>query len=191
MGDKRYLVMLISQDATRARPAGTTRPSGAAAVRIVRGMNAEPDDAGSPFPRSLTGREAETLEFMLSAAFPGDEVLREQASRAVVIEQCTCGCATIDLGLERDAPVAPEIQGAPLIQTRARDMDEHSVALMLFVRDGRLSSLEIVWYDESQITGEFPAPDFWEAPIASTGYDAHAGAADGDGDADADADAQP
>ena len=143
-------------------------------------MDDEPDGAGSPFPRPLTGREAETLEFMLSAAFPGDEVLREQASRAHVIEQCTCGCATIDLGLERDAPVAPEIQGAPLVQTRARDMDEHPVALMLFVRDGRLSSLEIVWYDESQITGEFPAPGFWAAPIASTAYDAEAdaGAAD-------------
>jgi hypothetical protein len=133
-------------------------------------MDDGPDDAGSPFPRPLTGREAETLEFMLSAGFPGDEVLREQAARALVIEQCTCGCATIDFGLESDAPVAPEIQGAPLIQARARDMDEHPVELMLFVRDGRLSSLEIVWYDESQMTGEFPAPEFWRAPMASSGY---------------------
>jgi hypothetical protein len=130
----------------------------------------EPDVAGSPFPRPLTDREAETLEFMLSAAFPGNEVLREQASRALVVEQCTCGCATIDLGLQSDAPVAPEIQGAPLIQTRARDMDAHPAGLMLFVRDGRLSSLEIVWYDESQIIGEFPAPEFWEPPSATTAY---------------------
>lgn len=133
-------------------------------------MDDEPDRAGSPFPRPLTGREAETLQFMLSAAFPGDEVLREQASHAIVLERCTCGCATIDLGLQSSAPVAPEIQGAPLVQTRARDMDEHPAGLMLFVRDGRLSSLEIVWYDESQMTGEFPAPDFWEPPTASTGY---------------------
>jgi hypothetical protein len=69
----------------------------------------------------------------------------------------------------RQAP-PPEIQGAPLLQTRARDMNEHPVSLMLFVRDGRLSSLEIVWYDESQVTGEFPAPDFWEPPTASSGY---------------------
>ncbi len=133
-------------------------------------MDDEPDDAGSPFPRPLNVREAEILEFMLSAGFPGDEVLREQASRALVIEQCTCGCATIDFSLEPDAPVAPEIQGAPLVQTRARDMDEHPVGLMLFVRDGRLTSLEIVWYDESQMTGEFPAPDFWEPPTAASGY---------------------
>jgi hypothetical protein len=139
-------------------------------VRIVREMDDEPGGGGSLFPRPLTGREAETLEFMLSAGFPGNEVLREQASRALVIEHCTCGCATIDFGLESDAPVAPQIQGAPLVQTGARDMDEHPVALMLFVRDGRLSSLEIVWYDESQMTGEFPAPDFWEPPAVSSGY---------------------
>ena len=142
----------------------------AATARIVRGMDDEPHAAESSFPRPLTAREAETLEFMLSAGFPGNEVLGEQASRTLVIEQCTCGCATIDLGLAPDAPVVPEIQGAPLIiQTRARDMDEHPVSLMLFVRDGRLSSLEIVWYDEAQMTGEFPPPDFWEPPTASSG----------------------
>jgi hypothetical protein len=57
-------------------------------------------------------------------------------------------------------------------------MDEHPVALMLFVRDGRLSSLEIVWYDESQMTDAFPGPDFWEPPTASSGYDEGAGARD-------------
>ncbi len=133
-------------------------------------MDDEPHTAQSSFPRALTTREAETLEFMLSADFPGNEVLREQVAQALVVERCTCGCATIDFGLAPEAPVAPEIQGAPLIQTRSRDMDEHPVSLMLFVRDGRLSSLEIVWYDESQVTGEFPAPDFWEPPTASSDY---------------------
>jgi hypothetical protein len=141
-------------------------------------MDAEPEAAGAQFPRPLTGREAEILGFMLSAGFPGDEVLREQAGHAVVVEQCTCGCATIDFGLEGDAPLAPEVQGAPLVQARARDMEEHPAGLMLFVRDGRLSSLEIVWYDESQITAEFPAPDFWAPPTATTGYAEKADAPD-------------
>ena len=104
---------------------------------------------------------------MLSAGLPGGEVLREQAAGAAVVEQCTCGCATIDLAIPEHAPAAPELQGAPLIQTRARDMDAHPVSLMLFVRDGRLTSLEIVWYDESQMTGEFPEPGFWEPPTAT------------------------
>jgi hypothetical protein len=38
------------------------------------------------------------------------------------------------------------------------------------VRGMDVSSLEIVWYDESQVTGEFPAPDFWKPPTASSGY---------------------
>lgn len=125
------------------------------------------DDGVSPFPRSLTNREAGTLEFMLSAGLPGSEALREQAARAVVIDQCTCGCATIDFGLDDADPAAAELQGAPLIQTRARDMDAHPVSLMLFVRDGRLASLEIVWYDESQMTDEFPEPAVWEPPTAA------------------------
>jgi hypothetical protein len=37
------------------------------------------------------------------------------------------------------------------------------------VHDGRLSSLEIVWYDEGQMTGEFPEPGFWEPPAPNAG----------------------
>jgi hypothetical protein len=132
-------------------------------------MDEESGGASSHVPRALTEREAQTLEFMLSARFPGDEVLREQAAYAVVLAQCTCGCATIDLGLDEGAPIAPQIQGAPLVETQAREMDEHPVGLMLFVHDGRLSSLEIVWYDEGQMTGEFPEPGFWEPPTPNAG----------------------
>ncbi len=130
-------------------------------------MDEESRGASGEFPRELTQREAQTLALMLSARFPGDEVLREQAAYAVVTGHCACGCATIELGLGDGAPVAPQIQGAPLVQTRARDIDEHMVGLMLFVIDGRLSSLEIVWYDEGQMTGDFPEPGFWEPPTAN------------------------
>jgi hypothetical protein len=61
-----------------------------------------------------------------------------------------------------------------VVQTHARDMDEHPVGLLVFVRDGRLASLEIVWYDESQMTGEFPAREFWEAPTPPWGFAAGA-----------------
>ena len=49
-------------------------------------------------------------------------------------------------------------------------MDEHPVSLMLFVRDGRLASLEIVWYDESQMTEGVPRSRVLEPPTASSGY---------------------
>jgi hypothetical protein len=133
-------------------------------------MDEEPHRAVSAFPRPLTYREADTLAFMLSVEFPGGAALRRQVKRAVVVEQCTCGCATIDLAIPDDAPVVVDAPPVPLVQTHARDMDEHPVGLLLFVRDGRLASLEIVWYDESQMTGEFPAPEFWAPPTASSGY---------------------
>ena len=133
-------------------------------------MDEEHDHAASAFPRPLTDREADTLAFMLSADFEGGAALREQASRAVVVEQCTCGCATIDLAIPDDAPAAVDPPPVPVLQTHARDMDARPVGLLLFVRDGRLSSLEIVWYDESQMTGEFPDPGFWAPPTAPPGF---------------------
>ncbi|MGZ4168982.1 MAG: hypothetical protein ACXVR1_17725 [Solirubrobacteraceae bacterium] len=129
-------------------------------------MDEEPDRGPAAYPRPLTEREAQTLGFMLSAEFAGDAILREQAARAVVVERCTCGCATIDLGIPDDAPVAADAPPVPLVQTRARDMHEHPAGLLLFVRGGRLSSLEIVWYDETRMTADFPAPEIWEPPTA-------------------------
>jgi hypothetical protein len=138
----------------------------AVAARIVHAMDEDPDRGTPAFPRPLTEREADTLAFMLEAEFPGDTALREQAERAIVVEQCTCGCATIDLAIPDDLPVAVDAPPVPMVQTHARDMEERPVGLLLFVRDGRLSSLEIVWYDESQMTGEFPPRQFWEPPTA-------------------------
>lgn len=129
-------------------------------------MDEEPDRAASACPRPLSEREADTLAFMLSVDFEGGAALREQASRAVVAEQCTCGCATIDLAIPDDAPAAVGAPPVPMVQTHARDMDAQPVGLFLFVRDGRLSSLEIVWYDEAQTTAEFPDREFWEPPTA-------------------------
>jgi hypothetical protein len=45
-------------------------------------------------------------------------------------------------------------------------MAKHPVELLLFVYDGRLSSLEIVWYDERQKADTVPSHDFWQMPTA-------------------------
>ncbi len=37
--------------------------------------------------------------------------------------------------------------------------------LILFVADGRLSSIEIVWFEEAPIP-EFPSPDEFDRPVA-------------------------
>ena len=53
------------------------------------------------------------------------------------------------------------------VEPRVAEATRKELGDQLFVRDGRLASLEIVWYDESQMTGEFPAPEFWEPPTAT------------------------
>jgi hypothetical protein len=56
-------------------------------------------------------------------------------------------------------------ESGPVVEAQARDMEEHPVELLLFVRDGRLSSLEIVWYDEGQRVGTFPPREYWATPV--------------------------
>ena len=51
--------------------------------------------------RPLSAREAETLRFILSHDDPRLVPLREQAEVASVRGMCHCGCATIDLAVDR------------------------------------------------------------------------------------------
>jgi hypothetical protein len=116
-------------------------------------------------PRSLSDREADLLQLMLSVEVPGIESLREQARSASVVRECSCGCGTIDFGVQATMTEAVASgEDGPIVEAGARDKHEHSVELLLFVCDGRLSSLEIVWYDESQRTGVLPPTDFWATP---------------------------
>lgn len=85
---------------------------------------------------------------------------------AQVIGRCECGCATIDLETAPNSPLASEIECVPAVEAHARDMAKHPVELLLFVYDGRLSSLEIVWYDERQKADTVPSHDFWQMPTA-------------------------
>src|SRR5436309_2398133 len=63
-------------------------------------------DSGRVTPRPLTDREAEILDFLLTPDFPGRDALRAQANTAKVVGRCSCGCATIDLATDPEAPFA-------------------------------------------------------------------------------------
>jgi hypothetical protein len=107
----------------------------------------------------------EVLSFLLEPEFPGVEALRRQAATARVVRRCECGCATIDLA---SAPAAPSAEGvrepnAVEARGRARDDGRPPPDLILFVRDGRLSSVEIVSYDEP-VFDVFPPPEEFEEP---------------------------
>jgi hypothetical protein len=118
-------------------------------------------------PRPLTERENEILAFLLSAEFPDVEKLRRQAQTAQVIGRCECGCATVYLRVDESMPTADEVGQSNAVDAAGRPTadDGPPPELILFVKGGRLSSIEIVWYGEAPI-GEFPPPDAFERPIA-------------------------
>ena len=102
---------------------------------------------------------------MLSADDPRIEPLREQAAAARVIGTCPCGCATIYLevdpakarvatGLAHDAVNSHSCEHADLERVRE---------LILFVKDGWLSSLEVVYYGASP-PRLLPDPTEMESP---------------------------
>ncbi len=118
------------------------------------------------YPRPLTERESAVLGFMLTVDAPGVEALRAQARVAEVVGQCECGCATVYLGVDRSRAPQSEIREYAAIDGSTPYNEDHLDAyfeLIVFVRDGWLDSLEIVFYGEEPPT-EFPPPSRFLPP---------------------------
>jgi hypothetical protein len=120
------------------------------------------------YPRPLTEREQATLDFMLSPDDSRLEPLREQAKTARVTGMCTCGCATIDLAVDRQTSTRAPGLRSPAVDSYSRNRVDSVEArdLILFVDDGWLSSLEVVFYDGPP-PAEFPDLELMEQPYAT------------------------
>ncbi|GAA3190138.1 hypothetical protein [Streptomyces ramulosus] len=96
---------------------------------------------------SLPGDVAATIEALLPPGTPAREELLRQLPHTVVSRRCGCGCATVDLLVDRsavpgaalreeDAPVAASatfhVPGTP-----------EGAGVLLFAADGYLSCLEV------------------------------------------------
>ena len=115
-----------------------------------------------PEPRELTDEERAFIDFLL-AGDAGTEELREQARSARVVRFCGCGCPSV--GLEVD-PDAPRIRASQMyIRSEGRNRDGKEVAVTLTAAGGTLVDLEI-W------SGEFgetePPPVSSLSPPTST-----------------------
>ena len=117
------------------------------------------------FPRPLSLREAETLRFMLSPSDPRLESLREQAEVAHVKGMCHCGCATIDLAVDKERARSASGLCFVVIETRTPqfDPDKGPFELILYLADGWLKELEVVYYANDP-PPEFPSIDRFEPP---------------------------
>jgi hypothetical protein len=88
--------------------------------------------------RPLNEKERELLDFMFTADFRGRDELKKQASSVEVCWECDCGCGTVEFELKE-----PYIRAAAHEPIPVEGYGE-GVDVSLFVKQGLLSSLEIV-----------------------------------------------
>ena len=113
--------------------------------------------------RPLTSPERAILDFLLTAEFQGRAALRAQADHARVTGRCSCGCATVDLTVDRTA--APPAQVSKSMVAEAMSSDGE-YGLLLFVDDGYLSSVEI-YGNVAEPPPEFPPPSAFVEPLGA------------------------
>ena len=101
-------------------------------------------------PRPLTADERRVLDLLLSGTFVGADELRQRAAHAMVTGHCDCGCPTVDLSVPPDVPPAPVAGPTAPVEARVTPMGGEAVGdVVLFVKAGRLDSLEYVYYTDS------------------------------------------
>lgn len=104
-----------------------------------------PDRPGRP----LTDPESRVLSALLALDFSGVTELRCQAPSARVVGKCLCGCASVELEVDR-TQCAPSGAGRP-IPAEATVLDPSGKAvggIIVFLDAGYLSYLEIYSFDK-------------------------------------------
>ncbi|MER7787508.1 hypothetical protein [Streptomyces sp. NPDC097640] len=108
---------------------------------------------------SLPPDVSATLNALLTGTDPVSGALRAQIAHTRVAGRCGCGCATVDLEVNRAAvPPAPE-HGNPAVD--AWYAVPENAGAMIFTQDGYLSLLEIYSASSDPIAA-WPTPCFVE-----------------------------
>jgi hypothetical protein len=119
------------------------------------------------FPRPLSPRERLVLDHLLSGEFPGVEALRTQAL-GVLVEGRGVGPTVFLVVPESDAPLAEVVNEVPVEAWSVHQVDSDDfVQILLFVHEGRLSALELNWYENLPV--EFPPPSELRPPRPYSG----------------------
>lgn len=100
-------------------------------------------------PGPLTADERALLDALLAHSFPGVDALRLQSQGIEAKKGCECGCGTIELVVADDQ--APRSTASSPVPAEAQVLGTDGTevgGLLLFLVDGRLSSLEVYSYDQ-------------------------------------------
>ncbi|MFD7308444.1 hypothetical protein [Promicromonospora sp. NPDC059942] len=110
----------------------------------------------APLPaRAMTPHERSVLDMLLDGDFPGAVALRAQAGHARVVAMCQCGCGSFDVDVvEPDISRADLPNGLVPQELAVTDVDGMPYgAIIMFVRDGRLSYLDYHTWGDRPLTG--------------------------------------
>jgi hypothetical protein len=92
-----------------------------------------------PLNRPITGHEKELILCLLEHGEKGASRFIPHVDRLVAVAKCTCGCPTIDLGLENE-PVSHTRHG--LISDYLAIVDGQYIGVVLFANEKQLVMLE-------------------------------------------------
>jgi hypothetical protein len=110
--------------------------------------------------RSLSEAERAVLVRLLSVEFDGVDALRRQAESIRDVEpNCTCGCPSITLHVDRDAASSADCSSPlPVELVEMARVDGIPRTVLCFLdSDGYIANLECVYYDDA--LPEWPGPD--------------------------------
>jgi hypothetical protein len=93
-------------------------------------------------PRALTTEERALLDFLLAGPL-GDDRLRAQAATARVVAQCSCGCPSVGLAVNRSLQESAQEHDWLEIAAHQRTSITDRIETALHVVDGRLERLEV------------------------------------------------
>ena len=104
--------------------------------------------------RPIIAKEHALIDWLLRHGNPGSEQFLEQLDSLVVVWKCSCGCPTVNFAREgRPAPNESEHILADYLAT----MNGENFGIILFQREGRLSSLEV--YSQTGTNKPFGLPE--------------------------------
>ena len=93
-------------------------------------------------PRSLSDLERATFAVLLAEPFPGWEALRRQAQIARVDAECTCGCGSIALIVDRGSPIQADVTERIPVEGRSSvPAEDGAPVALLHVMDGLTNEL--------------------------------------------------
>jgi hypothetical protein len=90
--------------------------------------------------RPITEQEGLLIKWLLKHGVPGSEEFISQLDSLTVIWKCRCGCPTVNFALRGESVRS---ENKHILADYLATVDGQDVGVILFQREGRLSSLEV------------------------------------------------